>query len=102
MTVRCLDCHRLTSLGSRCPACRREYQRRRNAQRGGTGWKWSEIRNRILARDGYRCQEQGDHEGRLEVDHIVPLSQGGTNDPSNLITRCARHHKIKTAKERAA
>jgi 5-methylcytosine-specific restriction endonuclease McrA len=29
----------------------------------------------------------------LEVHHIVPRSQGGTNNIDNLITLCSKHHK---------
>ena len=45
----------------------------------------------ILKRDGFRCQLCGataKHRARLEVDHKTPVSQGGTNDPSNLWTLC--------------
>ena len=44
----------------------------------------------ILERDGFRCQYCGAtaEQSRLEVDHIVPVSKGGTNDPDNLVTAC--------------
>jgi hypothetical protein len=32
---------------------------------------------------------------RLEVDHIIPLSRGGTDDPSNLQVLCQRCHRVK-------
>jgi hypothetical protein len=44
----------------------------------------------ILKRDNFRCQYCGrtsDH-ARLEVDHIHPKSEGGSDDPGNLITAC--------------
>lgn len=34
-----------------------------------------------------------------ELDHIVPLSKGGTNERSNLVGRCRPHHLAKSAKE---
>lgn len=37
-----------------------------------------------------------------DVDHIKPLSHGGTDDLSNLQLLCLWHHKQKTAKEAAA
>src|SRR5262245_53856847 len=52
-----------------------------------------ELRSQILQRDGYRCRmcgvsaQDGD-DVRLEVDHIIPRSAGGTNDESNLQTLC--------------
>ena len=38
----------------------------------------------------------------FEVDHIVPLSRGGTNHMSNLQPLRASCHKLKTSIERAA
>lgn len=35
-----------------------------------------------------------------EVHHIVPLSQGGTHDESNLMALCKTHHSRRTMKER--
>ena len=34
-----------------------------------------------------------------ELDHIVPLVDGGSHDPSNLQTLCTPCHKNKTAQE---
>lgn len=36
-----------------------------------------------------------------EVDHIIPLSEGGTDDPSNMQLLTKKQHAIKTARERA-
>lgn len=47
----------------------------------------AEIVERIWARDGRRCLSCGS-EKRLTLDHIVPLSKGGTNRPDNLQTLC--------------
>lgn len=38
----------------------------------------------------------------LEVEHTVPLSEGGTNDYSNLRLMCCGCHKAKTSSERSA
>lgn len=45
----------------------------------------------ILKRDNFRCQYCGRPapEVSLEVDHIVPVSKGGDNNPENLITACS-------------
>lgn len=35
-----------------------------------------------------------------ELDHIVPLSKGGTNERSNLVGLCKVHHDQKSERER--
>lgn len=57
---------------------------------------WEELRQQILARDSHRCQESAANcKGPLQIHHKRPLSQNGSNHPSNLITLCARHHAHK-------
>ena len=34
-----------------------------------------------------------------ELDHVLALSHGGTNDRGNLVGRCKRHHLAKTARD---
>jgi hypothetical protein len=49
------------------------------------------IRFRVFVRDEYQCQYCGASatgSQPLEIDHIIPRSQGGTDDPGNLITAC--------------
>lgn len=63
------------------------------------------IRRRILLRDGFACQCCGIVRRDNEVDHIVPLEQGGSNDDSNLQTLCGGPdgcHTRKTASEAKA
>jgi hypothetical protein len=46
----------------------------------------------ILDRDGFRCRYCGSTaaDGKtLHVDHIVPVSHGGSNDDSNLCAACS-------------
>lgn len=55
---------------------------------GRGGRPWRRKRERILKRDGYMCQCaecKGMKRVATEVDHIIPLSQGGTDDDSNLM-----------------
>lgn len=49
------------------------------------------TRYEVFERDGYTCQYCGAKAPNVElhVDHIVPVSKGGTNDLSNLVTACA-------------
>ena len=59
-----------------------------------------QLRNEILERNGYTCQLCGAGPGdpdpfnpgrkvRLHIDHIIPISQGGTDDKSNLRVLCS-------------
>ena len=77
----------------------RDYMRQRRASgltgparpRCKTQESQSSRRFRVLQRDNFRCQYCGrtaKDDVRLEIDHIVPLCKGGTNEDSNLITCC--------------
>ena len=48
------------------------------------------VRHRILKRDRHTCQGCGARapDVELEVDHVIPVSKGGTDDDSNLKTLC--------------
>ena len=60
----------------------------------------AQLRNEILERNGYTCQLCGAGPGdrdtfnpsrkiRLHIDHIVPHSQGGTDEKNNLRVLCS-------------
>lgn len=54
------------------------------------------VREYVLHRDGHKCLNcKGKSEDKvLNVHHIVPRSEGGSDSPSNLITLCETcHHK---------
>lgn len=60
-------------------------------------------RSAVLRRDGYRCQLCGISQKEnpaivLEVDHITPVSKGGTNDPANLQALCNQCNRLKSNK----
>lgn len=48
------------------------------------------ARFEVFKRDGFTCRYCGNTPPAviLEVDHIEPVCEGGTNDPDNLITAC--------------
>jgi hypothetical protein len=46
-------------------------------------------RHQIILRDGYACRYCGTTTRRLELDHIHPLSRGGSNDDDNLALACS-------------
>jgi len=59
------------------------------------------LRYEILKRDRI-CQLCGATklDRMLEVDHIVPRSKGGTNDPSNLQVLCSRCNRAKSNRDK--
>lgn len=66
------------------------------------GRKWMSQRQRIMARDSYTCAACGCVRHDHEVDHRIPLEQGGSNDDSNLQLLCSGFglcHAKKTAQE---
>lgn len=59
-----------------------------------------QLRSEILERNGFTCQQCGSAAGepdpynagrkvRLHVDHIIPISQGGTDSRDNLRALCS-------------
>lgn len=54
------------------------------------GLAWEDLRREIFRRDNYTCGYCG-HRGNsltLHVDHVFPVSRGGSDDPSNLAAAC--------------
>jgi hypothetical protein len=50
-------------------------------------------RDRIYARDGWRCMAPGcSSRGNLQVHHVDYQSQGGSDEDGNLVCLCAFHH----------
>ena len=69
------------------------------------GGSWMRIRAKWLREHPMCCKCQ--EEGALgivatELDHVIPLSQGGRDDESNYQSLCYSHHKAKTAEEAKA
>lgn len=56
------------------------------------------LRPLILDRDNYTCQACGRRDGPLEIDHIVPIARGGTNDTRNLRVLCLPCNRRKGAR----
>lgn len=69
---------------------RKAGQRARNRRwverLGLTRSEWLALAGAVLRRDGCVCAYCG--AAATEVDHIVPLIQGGSNDPGNLAAAC--------------
>lgn len=64
---------------------------------------WQTRKRVVLDRDEYRCYLQlpGVCTGEaITADHIVPRSQGGSDEYENLAAICGPCHKVKTEQER--
>ena len=59
----------------------------------GVNYGYENLRHAILARDKYTCQNCNAKKGVFEVHHLVFKSQGGSDEPENLITLCRKCHK---------
>ncbi|MFP3564704.1 HNH endonuclease [Paraburkholderia sp. SIMBA_030] len=68
------------------------------------GRQWVKTRQRIAVEQQFTCQRCGLawFPWRDQVDHDVPLEQGGSNDDENLNLLCDDCHKAKTAQEASA
>ena len=66
------------------------------------GSAWVATRARILKRDNHLCvvcSASGHVSLAREVDHRVPLHEGGKDEDSNLQSICVPCHEAKTAAE---
>ena len=61
----------------------------------------TKLRRRVLRRDGHTCQIGGPgcEVEATEVDHIVPVFEGGGNELGNLRSVCPACHAVKTQEE---
>jgi len=53
--------------------------------------EYTQLRQRVLERDGWRCQNCGNMT-QLEVHHMLFRGRGGGDIEENLITLCATCH----------
>lgn len=79
------------------PAQSVELKKNWGSGRGGRPWR--RLKAKIHLRDLYTCQCCGLVTMQLELDHIVNVAQGGTDDESNLQSLCPPCHLKKTQKE---
>lgn len=57
---------------------------------------WKTAREYILWRDDCHCRvcdESWKRDNPVDVHHIIPRKDGGTNHPRNLVTLCEKHHQ---------
>lgn len=66
--------------------------------------EWQRLRRQVVRRDAgicQACQSDGRAAFGVEVDHICPLWEGGSDRLSNLQLLCRRCHREKTIAEAA-
>lgn len=65
------------------------------------GYQWRKIRAFFLSENPLceMCKREGRYTDATEIHHVVPLSEGGTNDFENLMPLCKSCHSRITMKE---
>lgn len=110
----CPYCWSVVPAGRPCPCRDRDAQRRLAEPWRSSYGKREYMRNRqaAIARQHGRCMDCGEvcaewdgsswRTQRLggEVDHVIPLRNGGSNDASNLALRCKYCHRRADAERR--
>jgi 5-methylcytosine-specific restriction endonuclease McrA len=51
---------------------------------------WGQIRDQVLARDGSVCAYCHGETTSPHIDHVIPLSRGGSSELTNLVVACPR------------
>jgi 5-methylcytosine-specific restriction endonuclease McrA len=70
-----------------------DMQKMENSEVSGVEYQWGtlngyEIREYLTVKWDNSCAYCGAKGGRLEIEHIIPKSKGGSNRPSNLSLAC--------------
>ena len=91
---------RLTTIGTKAVNDTHQPKSRWGHGRGGRPWR--RKRDEIFKRDKYTCQVCQRVTQSPELDHIVNVARGGTDDDHNLQTICSDCHKTKTHAESQA
>lgn len=73
------------------------WERERRRQEGRQPMS-SAVRAFVLERDGYRCTYCQATEGPFEVDHILAVARGGSDDFENLTCACKACNRSKGTK----
>lgn len=92
-------CPHLTR-GRYCAFHQQQAEQHYDRQRGtpaerGYDAQWRKVRAAFIKANPtcWMCGEPA-----TDVDHILPIRDGGTHDPSNLRSFCHRHHSQHTAR----
>jgi hypothetical protein len=46
------------------------------------------LRYEVMNRDNFACRYCGADDVKLTIDHVIPVTLGGSDEPSNLVTAC--------------
>lgn len=95
-------CHALIESGRYCDEHKGDVWRKDPARPKAYGKGWQRKRSYVMARDDGLCQvclRDGRVTPATQVDHIIPLAEGGTDDVGNLQAICASCHEAKTLEE---
>lgn len=76
----------------------RAAQYLRYATSHGVKVGWPRLASWVLLRDSFTCHYCGLQHPKMVVDHMVPLSLGGTDDLGNLVAACEPCNRSKSAK----
>lgn len=97
----CIDCSIVTTGASRCEEHQEKAvsrlkrtpseEKRRQARRGTSGWDRQRRNDEVKKRSGGRCVLCG--RVGTEVDHVVPLARGGSDEPGNKRLLCRACHR---------
>lgn len=60
-----------------------------------TDQSWGRLRHQVARRDDHTCFYCGVEDPDGHVDHLMPLSRGGTDDPTNLVWACVHCNESK-------
>lgn len=97
---------KLTTLKPRLAALNTNRVKVLDTKAGATermrGRAWMRERQTALVAGLYECVDCGMVSASNEVDHEIPLEQGGANHPSNYRIRCIECHRVKTDAENRA
>jgi len=95
-------CHEYATKRGYCDSHQSVDWQKKRRNPGDYGSDWRKIRKAVLERDGWLCvpcYKQGKLTPAKEVDHIINIASGGTDDFDNLQTICRDCHKRKTSEE---
>lgn len=80
------------------------WTKRSNVKRTLVGRRRQATRDQVAREQPFcpRCEAVGRIRLGTQLDHVVPISAGGSDDRTNLQMLCNEHHREKTLREAAA